>query len=435
MVDTAQSANNVEGEVGRVSEMAKELQESASSHLAKTTSEEHSIRQRALALNSSIRRLRSLIISLSHNHLLDPNLANKLEDELNKATCILVDGDVASFLPGTAQGSVLKMFLGPINVRATRKDVQLKVKEEYNSYRDRTALLFLFFPSMLLTLRSWIWDGCLPAFPVQLYQAWLLFLYTGLALRENILRVNGSDIRPCSESQVYSVDTVVKADIPLTHWLNPPVAVVALTQTEAFKFMMIDSHQHPEELFLSLSNAPTLTSPTWEERGDAHYVFCRWIYHHYCAMIMALVSLTWEIKGQPNCTQKQSGLQLFLQWAMMQGVAMLLQNRYQRQRLYTRIALGKAKRMDVVWGETAGVDGQLWLLYPILFILQGFEAYVGLLLLMTAFAGVDSEWQVVFCGVLLVLMAAGNFTNTVQTLMAKSKVKAKMRSKSRPELD
>lgn len=88
--------------------------------------------------------------------------------------------------------------------------------------QDRTALLFLFFPSTLLILRSWIWDGCLPAFPVQLYQvssylklstshskihlqfnvdltlfqAWLLFLYTGLALRENILRVNGSDIRP-----------------------------------------------------------------------------------------------------------------------------------------------------------------------------------------------------------------------------------------------
>lgn len=40
----------------------------------------------------------------------------------------------------------------------------------------------------------------------------------------------------------------------------------------------------------------------------------------------------------------------------------------------------QAKRMDVVWGETAGVDGQLWLLYPILFILQvtlaSFEIYV-----------------------------------------------------------
>lgn len=33
--------------------------------------------------------------------------------------------------------------------------------------------------------------------------------------------------------------------------------------------------------------------------------FCRWLYHHYFAMAMSLVSLTWEIKGQPNCVQKQ----------------------------------------------------------------------------------------------------------------------------------
>jgi hypothetical protein len=125
-----------------------------------------------------------------------------------------------------------------------------------------------------------------------LLQSWLLFFYTSLALRENILRVNGSDIRP------------------------------------------------------------------W------------WVYHHYCAMLMALVSLTWGIQGHPSCTHKQQGVRLFLGWAVMQGVAMLLQNRYQRQRLYTRIALGKAGRMDVVWGETAGVKGQLWVLYPLLFILQ-----------------------------------------------------------------
>ncbi|TYH41000.1 hypothetical protein ES332_D12G286500v1 [Gossypium tomentosum] len=72
---------------------------------------------------------------------------------------------------------------------------------------------------------------------------------------------------------------------------------------------------------------------------------------------------------------------------------MLLQNRYQRRRLYTRIALGKAKRMDVVWGETAGVDSQLWVLCPILFLMQGFEAYVGVLLLKTAFFWVVPEWQ------------------------------------------
>ncbi|RRT61309.1 hypothetical protein B296_00039566 [Ensete ventricosum] len=39
-------------------------------------------------------------------------------------------------------GRFLKMFLGPVNVRATRKEVQLKVKEEYNSYRVFFHLLF-----------------------------------------------------------------------------------------------------------------------------------------------------------------------------------------------------------------------------------------------------------------------------------------------------
>ncbi|KAG7035539.1 Transmembrane protein-like protein, partial [Cucurbita argyrosperma subsp. argyrosperma] len=195
MVETenmADSSHNVEDEVGRVVEQAKELHDSAASLISRTASDEQSLCQRALSLDSSIRRLRSLLDSLLSKKLLDP----KLEDDLQRARCLMVDGEVASFLPRKAQGKFLQMFLGPINVRASRKDVQLKVKEEYNSYRDRTALLFLLFPSLLLVLRGWVWDGCLPAFPVQLYQAWLLFLYTGLALRENILRVNGSDIRP-----------------------------------------------------------------------------------------------------------------------------------------------------------------------------------------------------------------------------------------------
>uniref|UniRef100_A0A0A9CH48 Uncharacterized protein n=1 Tax=Arundo donax TaxID=35708 RepID=A0A0A9CH48_ARUDO len=79
-------------------------------------------------------------------------------------------------------------------------------------------------------------------------------------------------------------------------------------------------------------------------------------------MLMALVSLTWEIKGQPDCAHKQRGVELFLCWAIMQGFAMMLQNRYQRQRLYTRIALGKVtysekkerKRtssLDICFGE------------------------------------------------------------------------------------
>ncbi|XP_024385130.2 uncharacterized protein, partial [Physcomitrium patens] len=245
-------------------------------------------------------------------------------------------------------GFFLRLLLGPANVRAARKDGRYKVKEEYNAYRDNTTIIFLAFPIVLLALKKFS-NECFQALPVQLYQAWLLFFYTSLAMRENILRVNGSDIRP------------------------------------------------------------------W------------WVYHHYLAMAMALVGLTWGIQSHRDCSRKQHGVELFLQWAVMQGVAMLLQNCYQRKRLYTRIALGKAGRMDVVWGETSGVKGQLWILYPVLFTLQAFQCYIGALLLQTAIVEDNCEWQMVVCGLLLIAMAFGNFFNTIATLVTKAKIKAKMK--------
>jgi hypothetical protein len=44
-----------------------------------------------------------------------------------------------------------------------------------------------------------------------------------------------------------------------------------------------------------------------------------------------------------------------------------LQLRYQRRRMYTRIALGKNSALDVVSGEASGATGQLLVLYPMLF--------------------------------------------------------------------
>uniref|UniRef100_A0A2P2JMK7 Transmembrane protein 120 homolog n=1 Tax=Rhizophora mucronata TaxID=61149 RepID=A0A2P2JMK7_RHIMU len=166
----SESVKEIEDEVGRIVEQAKELQESAVSLIASSSKEEQSLRQRALSLDSSIRRCLTLLHSLVSNHTLDSKLGDKLEEDLRRARCIVADGEASAFLPAKTQGGFLRMFLGPINVRASRKDVQLKVKEEYNSYRDRTALLFLLFPSFLLILRSSVWNGCLPAFPVQLYQ-------------------------------------------------------------------------------------------------------------------------------------------------------------------------------------------------------------------------------------------------------------------------
>ncbi|CAI7765142.1 unnamed protein product, partial [Closterium sp. NIES-53] len=93
-------------------------------------------------------------------------------------------------------GFFLWLFLGHVNVRSSRRDVRFKVKEEYNSYRDRTALIFLGAPLLLLAAKQAMNQRCLPGLVVHVYQAWLLLFYTSLALRENILRINGSDIRP-----------------------------------------------------------------------------------------------------------------------------------------------------------------------------------------------------------------------------------------------
>ncbi|ONK78306.1 uncharacterized protein A4U43_C02F16950, partial [Asparagus officinalis] len=57
-----------------------------------------------------------------------------LDEELYRAKCHISEGDVSSLLPNKDHGMFLKMFLGTLNVQATRKEVRLKVKEEYNDY-------------------------------------------------------------------------------------------------------------------------------------------------------------------------------------------------------------------------------------------------------------------------------------------------------------
>jgi hypothetical protein len=57
----------------------------------------------------------------------------------------------------------------------------------------------------------------------------------------------------------------------------------------------------------------------------------------------------------------------FMVWSAFQALVMLVQNRYQKRRMYTRIAMGKNSAMDVVSGESSGSVGQLMVLYPLLF--------------------------------------------------------------------
>lgn len=63
---------------------------------------------------------------------------------------------------------------------------------------------------------------------------------------------------------------------------------------------------------------------------------------------------------------------------------------YQRTRLYTRIALGKARAMDVVSGESSGNFGQLVLLYPLLFWLQALQANIGVSIMLRGYGALFS---------------------------------------------
>ena len=63
---------------------------------------------------------------------------------------------------------------------------------------------------------------------------------------------------------------------------------------------------------------------------------------------------------------------------------------YQRTRLYTRIALGKARAMDVVSGESSGNFGQLVLLYPLLFWLQALQANIGVSMMLRGYGALFS---------------------------------------------
>lgn len=109
--------------------------------------------------------------------------------------------------------------------------------------------------------------------------------------------------------------------------------------------------------------------------------------------------------------------------------------------MYTRIALGKNSAMDVVGGESSGAIGQLFILYPILFCMQGLQAYIGVEMvtktywaLLSPEGFLDPEnkesdlWGsrgVALAGIMMLFMASKNFVNTVATIINKRTSKEK----------
>jgi TMPIT-like protein len=111
------------------------------------------------------------------------------------ATCEEHLAVVGEARPATGS-AFLRLFLGKVNMKLPlHRDRQL-FKDEYNQFKEAMNYGFIVFPllwalmaySLVYRLRYVHWI-------INVTQVWLLYYYVSLALRENILKVNGSQIR------------------------------------------------------------------------------------------------------------------------------------------------------------------------------------------------------------------------------------------------
>ncbi|KAM0884574.1 hypothetical protein ACQ4PT_030897 [Festuca glaucescens] len=126
-------ARGLEEQAAAAAEAARELREAAAALAVRRAADEDALRRRAVALDGDLRRLQGSVAAL------EPAALDKVEEDLERANLAILDSHVAAFLPNKGNGKFLKKFVGPVNVRIARKEYKLKVKDEYNNYRQFEA--------------------------------------------------------------------------------------------------------------------------------------------------------------------------------------------------------------------------------------------------------------------------------------------------------
>lgn len=121
------------------------------------------------------------------------NNANKLSDgevefanRLNRLKERLREGQ--KLMPRSG-GTFVQLFAGCINVGFNRKSERLAFKSEYEMVKLKFAPFGVIFCLICLLLPDYRWIH-------MIFQLFLSWYYVTLAIRENILRINGSNIRP-----------------------------------------------------------------------------------------------------------------------------------------------------------------------------------------------------------------------------------------------
>jgi len=89
-----------------------------------------------------------------------------------------------------------RIMLGRVNVKCFSAPERERLRDEYNKFKLRTNAIFVFFPLVVLLFHYYLRHEWLDTHWINiLHHLWLMYYFVSLALRENILLVNGSDIR------------------------------------------------------------------------------------------------------------------------------------------------------------------------------------------------------------------------------------------------
>mmetsp|Transcript_27245 Transcript_27245/g.33211 ORF Transcript_27245/g.33211 Transcript_27245/m.33211 type:complete len:406 (-) Transcript_27245:1288-2505(-) len=139
-------------------------------------------------LDDSKRRLKSLQDKMD----VDVNV-NELKLELKKMDERIQE--LREVRPET-RSFFTRLVLGRVNVKAWNPADRIRLRDEYNKFKVRTSMIYLFFPLVVLFFHYYLRHQWKDTHWINIfYQLWLLYYYISLAMRENILLVNGSNIR------------------------------------------------------------------------------------------------------------------------------------------------------------------------------------------------------------------------------------------------
>ena len=151
----------------------------------------------------------------------------------------------------------------------------------------------------------------------QFFLCWLLYFYTASAMRESVLKVNGSHIRPWCAQPV----TGTSCQVPASQWPLGEAGLAAWAHAESKECKRRSRRATPENTATGLTRRlirrPALPPPSpYSNRR-------RWIHHHYWSIGTAMLMLSLPVDS-PSVARS---VQTFLWWAILQGAVIVMQNR------------------------------------------------------------------------------------------------------------